>query len=287
MPDIKTVGIISKPGARAATVLVPELIEWLERRGMKLRFDEPTGEYAHRTDIIPREQVPQGCDLVIVLGGDGTLLSAARAIGRGEVPLFPVNLGGLGFLTAITIDEIYPELERAFRGEHRVGKRRFLHIDVIRGAETTATYEALNDAVLSKSAIARMIDLEAFVDDQFVCAYKADGLIISTPTGSTAYSLSAGGPIIYPSVPAICLTPICPHMLTNRPVLVPETSQIRVVSLGEDESVFLTIDGQVGSPLRLGDVVLCCSSDYALHLVGPPRMLFFDVLRAKLKWGER
>jgi NAD+ kinase len=287
MPDIKTVGIISKPGTGAATVLVPELMEWLERRGMKLRFDEPTAEYANRTGFTPREQVPEGCDLVIVLGGDGTLLSAARAIGRQAVPLFPVNLGGLGFLTAITIDEIYPELERAFRGEHRVGKRRFLHIDVMRGAETIATYEALNDAVLSKSAIARMIDLEAFVDDQFVCAYKADGLIIATPTGSTAYSLSAGGPIIYPSVPAICLTPICPHMLTNRPVLVPETSQIRVISLGEDESVFLTIDGQVGSPMRLGDVVLCCSSDYALHLVRPPRMLFFDVLRAKLKWGER
>ena len=138
-----------------------------------------------------------------------------------------------------------------------------------------------------KSAIARMIDLDAYVDDQFVCAYKADGLIISTPTGSTAYSLSAGGPIIYPSVPAICMTPICPHMLTNRPVLVPETSVIRVISHGEDESVYLTIDGQIGKPLHQDDIVLCRSSDYALHLVRPPRMLFFDVLRAKLKWGER
>ena len=287
MPDIRTVGIISKPGSSAAAMLVPELLEWLERRGMRLRFDEPTAAYARRTDSITREKVPEGCDLVIVLGGDGTLLSAARAIGRGDVPLFPVNLGGLGFLTAITIDEIYPELERAFRGEHRMGKRRFLHIDVIRDSQTIASYEALNDAVLSKSALARMIDMDAFVDDQFVCAYKADGLIIATPTGSTAYSLSAGGPIIYPSVPAICLTPICPHMLTNRPVLVPETSLIRVISHGEDESVFLTIDGQVGAPLRLGDVVLCRSSEHALHLVRPPRMQFFDVLRAKLKWGER
>jgi NAD+ kinase len=287
MPDIRTVGIVSKPGVGSAARLVPELMEWLEERGLRLRYDPPTGEYAGRPDAIPREQVPAGSDLVIVLGGDGTLLSAARAIGRSEVPLFPVNLGGLGFLTAITIDEIYPELERAFRGEHRVGKRRFLHIDVIRGEQTIASHEALNDAVLSKSAIARMIDLEAFVDDQFVCSYKADGLIISTPTGSTAYSLSAGGPIIYPSVPAICMTPICPHMLTNRPVLVPQTSAIRVVSRGEDESVFLTIDGQIGTPVRLGDVVLCRSSDYALHLIRPPRMLFFDVLRAKLKWGER
>jgi NAD+ kinase len=287
MPDIRTVGIISKPGSGAAGVLVPELMEWLERRDIALRYDHPTAEYAHRPDGLERELVPEGCDLVIVLGGDGTLLSAARAISRRQIPLFPVNLGGLGFLTAITIDEIYPELERAFRGEHRVGKRRLLEVQVIRNGSMAESHEALNDAVLSKSAIARMIDLDAFVDDQFLCAYKADGLIVSTPTGSTAYSLSAGGPIIFPSVPTICVTPICPHMLTNRPVLVPETSVIRVVSRGEDESVFLTIDGQIGTPLRLGDEVLCRSSDWTLHLIRPPRMLFFDVLRAKLKWGER
>jgi len=287
MPDINTVGIISKPGSSAAAVLVPELMEWLERRQIRLRYDHSTADYAHRKDGLARESVPVGCDLIIVLGGDGTLLSAARAIGRHEIPLFPVNLGGLGFLTAITIDEIYPELERAFRGEHRVGKRRLLQVEVVRGETTIAAHEALNDAVLSKSAIARMIDLDAYVDDQFLCEYKADGLIVATPTGSTAYSLSAGGPIIYPSVPAICVTPICPHMLTNRPVLVPETSVIRVVSRGEDESVFLTIDGQIGTPLRLDDVVLCRSSESALHLIRPPRMLFFDVLRAKLKWGER
>ena len=231
--------------------------------------------------------MPVGCDLVIVLGGDGTLLSAARAIGGREIPLFPVNLGSLGFLTAITIDELYPELERALRGEHRVGRRKLLHAEVRRGAGVVACYEALNDVVLTKASIARMIDLDAFVDEQFMCAYKADGLIVSTPTGSTAYSLSAGGPIIFPSVPAICLTPICPHMLTNRPVLVPETSVVEVCCSGEDESVFLTIDGQVGEPLKKEDRVLCRSSQYALHLIRPPRMMFFDVLRQKLKWGER
>jgi NAD+ kinase len=236
---------------------------------------------------IPREEVPEGCDLVMVLGGDGTLLAAARAIGRRETPLFPVNVGSLGFLTAITIDELYPELERAFRGEHRIAKRKLLATEVVRGGEVVAAYEALNDAVLTKAAIARMIDLDAHVDEQFVCAYKADGLIISTPTGSTAYSLSAGGPIIFPSVPAICITPICPHMLTNRPVLVAETSVIRVISRTPGESVFLTIDGQVGNPIREGDTLVCRSSDYALHLVRPPHMMFFDVLRQKLKWGER
>jgi NAD+ kinase len=286
MPTIRTVGIVSKPNSAAAANIVPALIEWLRGRGMAIRIDEQTALYAGVPGI-PRDEVPEGCDLVIVLGGDGTLLAAARAIGRRETPLFPVNVGSLGFLTAITIDELYPELERAFRGEHRIAKRKLLATEVVRGGEVVAAYEALNDAVLTKAAIARMIDLDAHVDGQFMCAYKADGLIISTPTGSTAYSLSAGGPIIFPSVPAICITPICPHMLTNRPVLVPETSVIRVISRAPGESVFLTIDGQVGNPIREGDTLVCRSSDYALRLVRPPHMMFFDVLRQKLKWGER
>jgi NAD+ kinase len=162
-----------------------------------------------------------------------------------------------------------------------------LNTEVQRGSQVVYSYDALNDAVLSKSDIARMIDLDVYVDEQFMCTYKADGLIISTPTGSTAYSLSAGGPIIFPSVPTICLTPICPHMLTNRPVLVPETSIIRVISRGPDDSVFLTIDGQVGAPIRQDDTLVCHSTQYSLHLIRPPRQMFFDVLRQKLKWGER
>ncbi|HUB77639.1 MAG TPA: NAD(+)/NADH kinase [Bryobacteraceae bacterium] len=286
MPVIKTVGVVSKPHVGPAEALVPKLLEWLHNRGVSVRMDEATAFYGGGAGI-SRADVPEGCDLVIVLGGDGTLLSAARAIGRREIPLFPVNLGGLGFLTAITVDDLFPELERALRGEHRVARRKLLNSEVVRDGQVAATYDALNDAVLTKSDIARMIDLDVFVDDQFVCAYKADGLIISTPTGSTAYSLSAGGPIIFPSVPAICLTPICPHMLTNRPVLVPETSRIRVISRGPDESVYLTIDGQVGTPIRERDTLVCHSSQYALHLIRPPRQMFFDVLRQKLKWGER
>jgi NAD+ kinase len=259
---------------------------WLHDRGIAVRMDEQTASYSGVAGL-PRDEVPEGCDLVVVLGGDGTLLSAARAIGKREIPLFAVNFGGLGFLTAITVDELYPELQRAFCGEHRIAKRKLLNVEVVRGGEVVAAYEALNDAVISKSSIARMIDLEAYVDDQFVCDYKADGLIICTPTGSTAYSLSAGGPIIFPSVPAICLTPICPHMLTNRPVIVSETSVIRVVSRGPDEGVYLTIDGQVGNPIAEGDALMCRSSRDSLLLVRPPHMRFFDVLRAKLKWGER
>ena len=286
MPIIKTVGVISKPNAPAAVELAPKLLEWLRARGIDARIDQETAVYA-LTPGMPRHEVPEGCDLVIVLGGDGTLLSAARAIGRREIPLFPVNLGGLGFLTAITIDELFPELERAFRGEHRVAKRRLLNTEVQRGNQVVSSYDALNDAVLSKFDIARMIDLDVYVDSQFMCTYKADGLIISTPTGSTAYSLSAGGPIIFPSVPTICLTPICPHMLTNRPVLVAETSIIRVTSRGPDNSVFLTIDGQVGAPICQDDTLVCHSTQYTLHLIRPPRQMFFDVLRQKLKWGER
>jgi NAD+ kinase len=287
MPDIKTVGIISKPDAPQAFELVPRLLAWLAERGIPARCDAETAAYGGCMRSLPRTEVPEGCDLVIVLGGDGTLLSAARAIGKREIPLFPVNLGGLGFLTAITIDEFFPELERVLCGEHRLGRRRFLHAEVRRGEQVVASYEALNDVVLTKAAMARIIDLDTYVDQQLVAAYKADGLIVATPTGSTAYSLSAGGPIIFPSVPAICITPICPHMLTNRPVIVPATSVVRVHNHGQDGAVFLTIDGQIGEPLSQGDFVVCHSSSFALHLVRPPRMHFFDVLRAKLKWGER
>src|ERR1700694_4788652 len=271
IPDIKTVGIFSKPGVPAAAELVPKLIDWLQVRGLAVGCDVETAAYAH-CDAYPRPEVPEGCDLVIVLGGDGTLLSAARAISGREIPLFPVNLGGLGFLTAITLDEVFPELERAFRGEHRVGKRKMLEVELKRGERTVAHYEALNDAVVTKSSLARMIDVDAYVDQMFVCAYKADGLIVATPTGSTAYSLSAGGPIIFPSVAAICLTPICPHMLTNRPVIVPETSMIKITSQAEDVSAFLTLDARRGEPLRKGDQIVCRTSSYTLMLIRPPRM---------------
>ena len=287
MPTISTVGICSKPNSAEALVVVPRLLEWLKERAIAVRCDLETAVYAPAAQGLPRGEVPPGCDLVIVLGGDGTLLSAARAIGKLEIPLFAVNLGGLGFLTAITVGEIYPELERAFRGEHRVAKRKLLSTEVVRGDEVVASYQALNDAVLTKAAIARMIDLEAWVDQQLVCEYKADGLIISTPTGSTAYSLSAGGPVIFPAVPAICLTPICPHTLTNRPVLVPETSVIRILAHNPNESTYLTIDGQVGGPIAEGDAIVCRSSNYALHLIRPPHARFFDVLRQKLDWGKR
>src|SRR5277367_1336560 len=287
MPDIKVVGIIAKPGIPHASTLVSTLIEWLHERGIETRLDQETAFYLGQTDGLLRTEVPEGTQLVIVLGGDGTLLSAARAVGGREIPLLPVNLGGLGFLTAIAMDQLYPELERAFAGEQRVVPRRMLHADLVRCGKVVQSYEALNDVVISKTQFARMIDLEAFVDSQYVSTFKSDGLIVATPTGSTAYSLSAGGPIVFPAVEAICLTPVCPHTLTNRPVLVPETSVIELVSHATDHEAFLTVDGQVGAPLLNGDRVVCRRSEHCVHLVRPPRMFFFDVLREKLKWGER
>jgi NAD+ kinase len=273
--EVDTVGIISKPGIAHATVIVAELLRWLQAHGIRARYDVETARYAGLDDGLPRDEVPEGAQFVIVLGGDGTLLSAARALRGRDIPLFPVNLGGLGFLTAITLEELYPQLERALKGEQRIVPRRTLKCEIVRNGETAASFQALNDVVLAKTEIARMLDLTTQVDDHFVSTFKADGLIVCTPTGSTAYSLSAGGPIIFPSVAALCITPICPHMLTNRPVLVPE-----------DNDAYLTVDGQVGQHLLKNDMIKCHSSG-SVKLVRPPKMLFFDVLRQKLKWGER
>ncbi|MBL8237007.1 MAG: NAD(+)/NADH kinase [Bryobacterales bacterium] len=287
MRNIRTVGIISRPNIVSAPDVLGPLLVWLADRGIQVRLDLISAQYLKRSDGIDRDSVPDGTQLIIVLGGDGTLLSAARAINGRPIPLFAVNLGSLGFLTATTLEQLYPELERMFRGEHRIGIRRMLHCDVYRGDEHIASYEALNDVVLTKMALARVIDLEVYWDRHFICKYKADGLIISTPTGSTAYSLAAGGPIIFPQVAALAITPICPHMLTNRPVILPDSGEITVWVRSEGEESYLTVDGQVGQPLKRDDRVVCRSSEHTLQLVRPPKMLFFDVLRQKLKWGER
>jgi NAD+ kinase len=286
MPNINTIGIISKPKIAKAADIITGLLKWLDERKIAYRCDHQTAAYVGLETFFTREELPADVDFVIVLGGDGTLLSAARLIGGRPIPLFAVNLGHLGFLTSIRLEELYPELERALRGEHRIGHRRMVECDLVRNDQIIASYVALNDVVISKTELARMIDLDTHVDNHFVAAYKADGLIISTPTGSTAYSLSAGGPVIFPSVSAFCITPICPHMLTNRPVIVPDSSVIQVFNHGEEGS-YLTIDGQVGEPLLNGDRIVCRSSSKTIQLIRPPKMLFFDVLREKLKWGER
>lgn len=286
MPPVSTVGIVAKPNVQRAWSLIPQLLEWLEARGIQYRLDQEAAKYARRNGL-PRDEVAEGCDLLVVLGGDGTLLAAARALGGRDVPLLAVNLGGLGFLTAVPTDELFTELERALRGECRISVRRMLHCDLQRENQHVASYQALNDVVITKAALARMIDLEVRVGGHLVCAYKADGLIVSTPTGSTAYSLSAGGPIIYPTVEAFCITPICPHMLTNRPVLVPNETVIEIENLAATGAAFLTIDGQIGEPLSIHDRLICRRSEKQVRLIRPPKLMFFDVLREKLSWGER
>ena len=286
MRTVNVAGVFSKPNIPEAREIVTKLLDWLHAQDVRTQIDEQTGHYSGRTDWLARQDVVEGAQLLIVLGGDGTLLAGARAVGPREIPIFAVNLGGLGFLTTITLEQMYPELERALEGQCRLGPRRMLHCEVVRDGKTIAEYEALNDAVFSKAELARMINIDVHVDAHYVCRYRADGLIIATPTGSTAYSLSAGGPIIFPSVDTLCLTPICPHMLTNRPVLVSGEAVIKVDVL-DDAAPYLTVDGQVGQPLEKGDQVLCRNSKTKILLIRPPHMLYFDVLRAKLKWGAR
>jgi NAD+ kinase len=234
-----------------------------------------------------REELPAHSDLLIVLGGDGTLLSAARLAADREVPILAVNLGGMGFLTTVPHDEIYEILEEIFSCKHRVSERVLLEARIVRDGAVVRRQIALNDAVLNKAALARIMDVTLHVDSEYVTTYKADGLILSTPTGSTAYSLAAGGPIVYPTVESFVVTPICPHTLTNRPLVIPDTAKIEIDFQSEDDSVFLTLDGQIGIELARGDHIVVRKAPEKLRLVRPAKKTYFQILRNKLKWGER
>ncbi len=292
-----TVGIISKPKKTELREIIPALTHWLTERQVAALLDRETalsldGPGLGAPAAVPRAELAARVDLLVVLGGDGTLLAAARAVQDRDIPVLAVNLGGLGFLTAVTLQEMYPTLEQVLAGKHEVDCRRKLLVQVRRqvgpeAAEVVATYHALNDAVLNKASIARIMDFDAFVDGQFVSTYKADGLIIASPTGSTAYSLAAGGPIVLPAVDAVLITPIASHTLTNRPLVVPSSSTIEVVVKSEEETVFLTVDGQVGLAVHNRDRVLCRPSPQVLKLVRPPGRSYFEVLSNKLKWGHR
>ncbi|MBI4459946.1 MAG: NAD(+)/NADH kinase [Acidobacteria bacterium] len=291
---MRAIGIISKPRKQDLEHVVPGLLAWLKRKGIPAVMDRETasamGSGAHRAEessVMARRELGEHCDLVVVLGGDGTLLAAARNVHAHGVPLLAVNLGSLGFLTAVTVGELYDTLELILENKHRIDCRKMLQVQLLRAGNSVGIYHALNDAVLNKGAISRMLDFEAYVDGQFLNLFKADGLIVSTPTGSTAYSLAAGGPVVHPMVEAFLITPICPHTLTHRPVVVPDSCRIEVVVKTEAESVFLTIDGQLGLALRQDDRVVCSLSPVRVNLVSPPHKEFFDVLRRKLKWGER
>ena len=286
---IRTVGIISRPRREDIARVVPPLIAWLRDRGAEVVCDSETadciGPLSGHTR--KREELPAQSDLLIVLGGDGTLLSAARLAADRQVPILAVNLGGLGFLTTVALDELYQILEEIFSGKHRVGERVMLDARIVRGGAVIRRQIALNDAVLNKAALARIMDVVLHVNGEYVTTYKADGLILSTPTGSTAYSLSAGGPIVYPTVESFVVTPICPHTLTNRPLVIPDAAKIEIDFKAEDDAAFLTLDGQVGIELIRGDHIVVRKAAETLRLVLPSMKTYFQVLRTKLKWGER
>lgn len=285
---IRTVGIISKPRREEVAKVAPQLLERLAALNLEVFYDSETAACIPPDGRErPREQLPALVDLLVVLGGDGTLLATARLLGEHTVPILPVNLGGLGFLTSVTLEELYPILLQVLEGKHRISERVLLQAEVIRADKVVERQRALNDAVLNKGPLARMIDLNLQIDGCYVCSYKADGLIISTPTGSTAYSMAAGGPIVYPTVEAFLITPICSHTLNDRPLVVPNTNRIDVDFESREETVFLTLDGQVGVDLQLGDRVAISKVANKLRLVRPARKNYFEILRSKLKWEER
>ncbi|MEC4686281.1 MAG: NAD(+)/NADH kinase [Nitrospirota bacterium] len=283
---MKNIGIISKPGKPEPPEILKELIPWLTGKGFNVFIDRETSEVLGIKGY-SRSEIPGLVDVVVVLGGDGTMLGAARLVAEKGIPILGVNLGGLGFITEVNQSDIFTAIETMLKGECSVEERIMIQADIVRNGEAITTYTVLNDVVITKGALARIIDLETYIDHSYVTTFKSDGLIMSTPTGSTAYNLSAGGPIVHPVLDCIVLTPICPHTLTNRPIVLSGNSFIEVGLKSESEDVFLTLDGQIGVSLEKGDVVEVKKSPHKTRLFIPCERDYFQVLREKLKWGER
>lgn len=287
--DIKRVGVIVKPNHDEAWKTACELTEWLEKRGITVVgkprvYDESLKECD--IDSVTDDEFGSESDLIVVLGGDGTMISTARLVGDADVLVIGVNYGSLGYLTDFRIEEMFPAIEAIFRGEYEIDRRVMLHAEHWRGDEMIAKGRVLNDVVINKAALARIIEIDVSLNGLAVNSFRADGLIVSTPTGSTAYNLSAGGPIIYPSMNAVVLTPICPFTLTNRPIVIPDTAIVELNLKNDNEGVVLTLDGQIGYTMKADDRVRIRKSRTTFNLVQPPNRNYFDVLRNKLKWGR-
>ncbi|MDQ2920931.1 MAG: NAD(+)/NADH kinase [Acidobacteriota bacterium] len=292
LSSIKRVGIVLKPHQPDALKTICELTIWLAERGITLlggpeiereRIAQQTGCAVEQVEA---EKLSASVDLVLVLGGDGTMIATARMMGDKEVPVLGVNFGGLGYLAEFRIEELYTALESILAGNYRLDKRVMLAVELLRGHEHVTRNRVLNDVVINKSALARIIEIEAYLNQQFVNSFRADGLIVSTPTGSTAYNLSAGGPVIFPSMNAVVITPICPFTLSNRPIVVPDDAFIELCLKTDKEDVALTLDGQVGFPLKVNDRVVIRKSQTTFNIVQPTNRNYFDVLRDKLRWGR-
>ena len=290
--SIKRVGIVVKPHQPEALETLCGVVKWLSERsislvgGPELDHEQVEHQTGCAVEVVDPEKLSHSVDLMLVLGGDGTMIATARMLGDSEVPVLGVNYGGLGYLTEFRIEELYPALESILAGNYILEKRVMLAVQLKRGEEKVTNNRVLNDIVINKSALARIIEIEAYLNQQFVNSFRADGLIVSTPTGSTAYNLSAGGPVIFPSMNAVVITPICPFTLSNRPIVVPDESLIELRLITQTEDVSLTLDGQAGFPLNSEDQVVIRKSKTTFNLVQPMNRNYFDVLRDKLRWGR-
>lgn len=285
---LKSVAIFAKRHDPRCQGVADDLINWLEEKSCLPLVEGHLARLISYPRVLSDEEIREQAELVVVLGGDGTLISVARLFSGKDVPIVAVNLGSLGFLTEVTVEELYPLLERCLKGEPRVSERMMLEVTVCRDGHEIEKCHVLNDMVINKGALARIVDLETKVNRHFLTTYKADGLIVSTPTGSTGYSMSAGGPIVHPLMSCILITPICPHTLTNRPIVVTDESIVSItIASSFDEKVFLTLDGQVGFKLMQGDTIEVRKALKTTALVMSKDRDYFEVLRTKLKWGER
>ena len=291
---IKRVGVVAKSGLQEAAGTLVELSEWLNARSLTGVFETETATLSGLTNQVTtcsRDEMPAAVDMILVLGGDGTLLAMGDRIAQHgvDVPLLGVNFGSLGFLTEITLAELFPALENAINGSVSLDQRRMLRAMVRRDGQIITDRVALNDVTLTRNATSPIIDLSVSVGSQFVAEFKADGLIVASPTGSTAYNLAAGGPIVHPVVEALVITPIAPHTLTNRPIIVPASSDVRIqpISNCDDNQIIVSFDGQSGIPLACDDIVSVASSEQPLQLFRATSRSYFAVLREKLKWAER
>jgi NAD+ kinase len=286
MGKMNRIGIICKGGIPKPVEILKELLPWLRQKGCETFVDTETASTLN-IDGFPRSEIPSLSEIIIVLGGDGTMLSTCRLVADKGVPVVGINIGGLGFITEVQLDKLYETMEKVLSGECPIEERLMLTAQVRRLGELIAEYIVLNEVVINKAALARIIDLETYVNQNYVTTFKADGLIISTPTGSTAYSLSAGGPILYPTLDNIIITPICPHTLTNRAMVLPGDSIIKVILRSPTERVYLTMDGQVGFSVMQNDVIEVSKAPFKTRLLIPCARDYFQILRTKLKWGER
>jgi NAD+ kinase len=291
-PPIKRVGVVLKPDLPEALETIGELLKWLAERGLTLfvgpKIDRAAIEQAtgRRLATVELEQMAGEVDLIVVLGGDGSMIGASRLMGDHDVPVLGINYGTLGYLAEFRVEEMFSALEIILAGAYRTEERVRLSVDLRRGDELLMHSRALNELVVNKTAMARIIDIEARMNGQLISQFRADGLIISTPTGSTAYNLSAGGPVVYPSMNALVVTPICPFRLSDRPIVVPDDATIEVSLQTPDEEVYMTLDGQVGHPIEAGDRILIRKSSTTFKIVQPANRNYFDVLREKLRWGK-